>query len=87
MSLKTLIFVLIVTLLQSCSSTDVATTRSGLNWNFVMSSISTMAGSYDSVLPPAYAYKRDNPDNGFGEDDYNELEQEMILFNQNKEHL
>jgi hypothetical protein len=41
-----------------------------------------MAGSYDSVLPPAYAYKRDNPDNGFDVDDYNALEQEVILFNQ-----
>ncbi len=81
MSLKTLIFVLIVTLLQSCSSTDVATTRSGLNWNLVMGSLATMAGSYDSVIPPAYAYRRDIQGNGFGEDDYNELEQEVILFN------
>jgi hypothetical protein len=83
MSLKTLILILIVTLLQSCFSYDEITSRGDANWNLFYNSIDYLGGTSDSVLPPIYAYKRDILNNGFDEDDYNELEQEMILHNHN----
>jgi hypothetical protein len=79
MSLRTLMFLLVVTLLQSCSPREEA------NWNLVFNSLDYLTGTSDSVLPPIYAYRRDIPNNGFDEDDYNKMEQEMILFNQNNE--
>jgi hypothetical protein len=81
MSLRILIFLLVVTLLQSCSQRQQANV--GLAW----STLDVFAGSYDSALPPIYGYKAAISGNGFDEDDYNEMEQELILFNQNKEHL
>ena len=69
---------LILALLQSCSSH-----KDAAFWNLVLSPIT----SGDSVLPPIYAYKRDIQDNDFGEDEYNQMEQEMIIFNENKKRL
>ena len=78
MSLKTLIFLLTVTLLQSCS------VREEANLNLVFDSLGVWAGiESDSALPPIYAYKSAIPNNGFDEDDYNKMEQEMILHNHN----
>ena len=76
MSLRTLMFLLVITLLQSCSLREEA------NWNLAFDSLDYLTGTSDSVLPPIYAYRRDIPNNGFDQDDYNKMEQEVILFNQ-----
>ena len=73
---------LILALLQSCSSH-----KDAAFWNLVLSPITSRITSGDSVLPPIYAYKRDIQDNDFGEDEYNQMEQEMIIFNENKKRL
>ncbi len=78
MSLRILMFILVVTLLQSCSQRQEA--NIGLAW----STLEVMDGSYKSALPPIYEYKAAISGNGFDEDDYSKMEQELILFNQNQ---
>ena len=84
MSLKTLMFLLTVTLLQSCSQREY--TDSFLLFDAIVS-IGSPSVPDNSVLPPTFAYRRDISNNGFDEDDYNKMNQEMILFLNNQELL